>query len=169
MKNTQKTSKIKSQIRDFQIWFKVPPIHTLHIHHFLLPSSNPSLSLSSLYSLSFSSTSMAILYSKPQHDNKENISLSPSEMVTISVKPLDSSSIDKDKTQIRIRRKRSRKPLQDITNLFVSSSPLSSSFLIRHIPSSPSLSLDPKCMKRRSGVSLKPATSSSTFSCRNFR
>ncbi|KAG7542356.1 hypothetical protein ISN45_Aa07g023440 [Arabidopsis thaliana x Arabidopsis arenosa] len=112
---------------------------------------------------------MAILDSKPQDDNKENVSLSHSEMVTISVKPLDSSSIDKDKTQIRIRRKRSRKPLQDITNLFVSSSPLSSSFLIRHIPSSPSLSLDPKCMKRRSSLSLKPATSSSTFSCRNFR
>ncbi|CAA0395721.1 unnamed protein product [Arabidopsis thaliana] len=109
---------------------------------------------------------MAVLGSKPQENNKENVS--PSEMVTIAVKSLDSSSIDKGKTQIRIRRKRSRKPLQDITNLFVSSSPLSSSFLIRHIPSSSSLSLDPKCMKRRSCVSLKPATSS-TFSCRNFR
>jgi len=34
---TQKTSKTKSQIRHFQICFKVPPIHTLHIH--LLSSS----------------------------------------------------------------------------------------------------------------------------------
>ncbi|KAJ0263649.1 Uncharacterized protein HA466_0039560 [Hirschfeldia incana] len=110
---------------------------------------------------------MAALDVKPQNDNKENVS--PSEMTTTSVKPLDSSSsIDKEKTQIRIRRKRSRRqPLKDITNLFVSSSsPLSSSFLIRHFPSSPTLSVDPKCMKRRSVVALK---ASSTFSCRNFR
>ncbi|WZY85122.1 hypothetical protein YC2023_031506 [Brassica napus] len=93
---------------------------------------------------------MAALDLKPQNDNKENVS--PSAMTITSVKPLDSSSsIDKDKTQIRTRRKRSRRqPLKDITNLFVSSSPLSSSFLIRHFPSSPTLSVDPKCMKRRS-------------------
>ncbi|KAF8107569.1 hypothetical protein N665_0119s0034 [Sinapis alba] len=111
---------------------------------------------------------MAALDLKAQNDNKENVS--PSEITTTSVKPLDSSSsVDKDKTQIRIRRKRSRRqPLKDITNLFVSSSSssLSSSFLIRHFPSSPTLSVDPKCMKRRSGVGLK---ASSTFSCRNFR
>ncbi|KAJ4899938.1 Uncharacterized protein Rs2_13889 [Raphanus sativus] len=111
---------------------------------------------------------MAALDLNPQNDNKENVS--PSEMTTTSVKPLDSSSsIDKEKTQIRIiRRKRSRRqPLKDITNLFVSSSsPLSSSFLIRHFPSSQTLSVDPKCMKRRSVVALK---ASSTFSCRNFR
>lgn len=162
---TQKTSKIKSQIRHFQIWFKFPPIHTLHIH-FLSSSSI----LNSIYYLSlslFSTTSMAALDLKPLNDNKENVS--PSNMATISAKPLDSSSIDKDKTQIRTRRKRFRKPLQDITNLFVSSSSLSSSFLIRHVPSSPSLSLDPKCMKRRYGVGLKAATSSTFFSCRNFR
>ncbi|KAG2260970.1 hypothetical protein Bca52824_068049 [Brassica carinata] len=108
---------------------------------------------------------MAALDLKAQNDNKENVS--PSEIATTSVKPLDSSSsVDKDKTQIRIRRKRSRRqPLKDITNLFVSSS-LSSSFLIRHFPSSPTLSVDPKCMKRRSVVALK---ASSTFSCRNFR
>ncbi|VVB12577.1 unnamed protein product [Arabis nemorensis] len=105
---------------------------------------------------------MAILDLK---DNKENVS--PSKMATITVKPLDSSTIDKDKTQIRIRRKRCRKPLQDMTNLFLSSSS-SSLFLIRHIPSSPSLSLDPKCMKRRSGSGLKTVTSS-TLSCRNLR
>ncbi|KAJ4870324.1 Uncharacterized protein Rs2_48074 [Raphanus sativus] len=113
---------------------------------------------------------MAALDLNPQNDNKENVS--PSEMTTTSVKPLDSSSsiIDKEKTQIRIiRRKRSRRqPLKDITNLFVSSSSstLSSSFLIRHFPSSPTLSVDPKCMKRRSVAALK---ASSTFSCRNFR
>ncbi|CAF2024511.1 hypothetical protein F2Q70_00032760 [Brassica cretica] len=109
---------------------------------------------------------MAALDLKAQNDNKENVS--PSAMTITSVKPLDSSSsIDKEKTQIRIRRKRSRRqPLKDITNLFVSSSPLSSSFLIRHFPSSPTLSVDPKCMKRRSVVALK---ASSTFSCRNFR
>ncbi|KAL0738051.1 hypothetical protein Bca4012_014261 [Brassica carinata] len=110
---------------------------------------------------------MAALDLKAQNDNKENVS--PSEIATTSVKPLDSSSsVDKDKTQIRIRRKRSRRqPLKDITNLFVSSSSsLSSSFLIRHFPSSPTLSVDPKCMKRRSVVALK---ASSTFSCRNFR
>ncbi|EOA18754.1 hypothetical protein CARUB_v10007338mg [Capsella rubella] len=112
---------------------------------------------------------MAALDLKSQNDNKENIP--PSNMATILAKPLDSSSsIDKEKTQIRIKRKRSRKPLRDITNLFVSSSTLSSSFTIRHVPSSPSLSLDPKWMKRRSGVvGLKAATSSSTFSCVNFR
>lgn len=121
-------------------------------------------SISSIFSLSLLSltTSMAILDLNPQNDNKENVS--PSDMSTISSKPLDSSTIDKDKNQIRIRRKRSRKPLQDITNLFVSSSPL-----IRHVPSSPSLSLDPKCMKRRSGLGLKAAATSSTFSCKNFR
>ncbi|XP_018469755.1 uncharacterized protein LOC108841493 [Raphanus sativus] len=103
---------------------------------------------------------------KPQNDNKENIS------PFMMIKPLDSStSIDKDKTQIRIKRKRSRRqPLKDITNLFVSSSQLSSLFLIRHLPSSPTLSVDPKCMKRRSNIGLKAdATSSSTFSCKKFR
>ncbi|CAH8390009.1 unnamed protein product [Eruca vesicaria subsp. sativa] len=113
---------------------------------------------------------MAALDLTPQNDNKENISpLEMSQMTTTSVKPLDSSSfIDKDKTQIRIRRKRSRRqPLKDITNLFfLSSSTLSSSFLIRHFPSSSTLSVDPKFMKRRSGVGLKAY---STFSCRNFR
>ncbi|XP_010445289.1 PREDICTED: uncharacterized protein LOC104727933 [Camelina sativa] len=60
--------------------------------------------------------------------------------------------------------------LKLITNLFVSSSTLSSSFVIRHVPSSPSLSLDPKCMKRRSGVvGVKAAATSSTFSCKKFR
>ncbi|CAA7042740.1 unnamed protein product [Microthlaspi erraticum] len=111
---------------------------------------------------------MAALDLKPQNDNKENVP--PSYMATISVKPLDCSSVDKDKTHIRMRRKNLRKPLQDITNLFVSSTPLSSSLLIRHVPSSPSLSIDPKCMKRRSNVCLEPATSSSsTLSCRIFR
>ncbi|CAH8364100.1 unnamed protein product [Eruca vesicaria subsp. sativa] len=91
--------------------------------------------------------------SPKSHDNKENVS--PSNMTTI----LDSSSsTDKDKTQIIIRR---RLPLKDITSLFVSSSPL---------PSLPNPPFDAKCMKRRSGVGIKaPATSSSTFSCRNFR
>ncbi|ESQ55547.1 hypothetical protein EUTSA_v10027250mg [Eutrema salsugineum] len=111
---------------------------------------------------------MAALDLKPENDNKEN--LPPSMMATISAKPLDSSSSDKDKTQIRLRRKRSRRqPLQDITSLFVASSPLSSSFLIRHFPSSSYLSVDPKCMKRRSSVGLKAAATSSTLSCRNFR
>ncbi|CAA7042725.1 unnamed protein product [Microthlaspi erraticum] len=112
---------------------------------------------------------MAALDLKLQNDNKENVQ---PYMAAISAKPLDCSSIDKDKTQIRMRRKNPRKPLQDITNLFVSSTPLSSSFLIRQVPSSPSLSIDPKCMKRRSGVCLKPATSSSSssaLSCRHFR
>ncbi|CAN6968584.1 unnamed protein product [Brassica oleracea var. botrytis] len=153
---------------NFQIWFKFPPIHALHIQFFSssYPQSSPSLSLLSLSLYLCSCTLMAALDLKAQNDNKENVS--PSEMTITSVKPLDSSSsIDKDKTQIRIRRKRSRRqPLKDITNLFVSSSPLSSSFLIRHFPSSPTLSVDPKCMKRRSGVALK---ASSTFSCRNFR
>ncbi|XP_010434522.1 PREDICTED: uncharacterized protein LOC104718465 [Camelina sativa] len=112
---------------------------------------------------------MASFDLKPQNDNKENVS--PSNMATISAKPMDSSSsIDKDKTQIRIRRKRSRQPLRDITNLFVSSSTLSSTFVIRHVPSSPSLSLDPKCMKRRSFVvGVKAAATSSSFSCKKFR
>ncbi|XP_010439842.1 PREDICTED: uncharacterized protein LOC104723211 [Camelina sativa] len=111
---------------------------------------------------------MAALDLKSQSDNKENIA--PSNMATIFAKPLNSSSIDKEKTQIRIRRKRSRQPLRDITNLFASSSTLSSSFVIRHVPSSPSLSLDPKCMKRRSGVvGVKAAATSSTFSCKKFR
>ncbi|CAF2130299.1 uncharacterized protein LOC103860996 [Brassica rapa] len=153
---------------NFQICFKVPPIHTLHIQFFSssFPQSSPSLSLLSFSLYLSNCTSMAALDLKAQHDNKENVS--PSEMTITSVKPLDSSSsIDKDKTQIRIRRKRSRRqPLKDITNLFVSSSPLSSSFLIRHFSSSPTLSVDPKCMKRRSVVALK---ASSTFSCRNFR
>ncbi|KFK28522.1 hypothetical protein AALP_AA7G007600 [Arabis alpina] len=100
---------------------------------------------------------MAILDSNPLNNNKENVS--PSKTTTITVV---SSTFDKDKTQIRMRRKRSRNPLQDITNLFVSSS---SSF-----PSSQSLSLDPKCMKKRSGSGgLKTVTTSSTLSCRNFR
>ncbi|KAG2315355.1 hypothetical protein Bca52824_018477 [Brassica carinata] len=82
---------------------------------------------------------MAALHPKPQNDNKENVS--PSKMNAISVKPMDSSSsIDKNNTQIIIRR---RQPLKDITSLFVSSSPL---------PSSPTLSFDPKCIKGRSGV-----------------
>ncbi|WZZ09152.1 hypothetical protein YC2023_095073 [Brassica napus] len=82
---------------------------------------------------------MAVLNRKPQNNNKENVS--HSKMNTISVKvPLDSSSsIDKDEIQFRIRR---RQPLKDITNLFVSASPL---------PSSPTLSFDPKCIKGRSG------------------
>ncbi|KAH0901559.1 hypothetical protein HID58_041062 [Brassica napus] len=69
---------------------------------------------------------MAALDQKPQNDNKENVS--PSMMI----KPLDScTSLDKDITQIRTRRKRSRRqPLKDITNLFVSSPPLSSSFML---------------------------------------
>ncbi|KAF8115124.1 hypothetical protein N665_0030s0158 [Sinapis alba] len=100
---------------------------------------------------------MAALAPTPQYDNKEN--LSPLKMNTISVKPLDSSSsIDKDKTQIIIRR---RQPLKDITSLFVSSSPLHSL---------PTPLFDSKCTKGRSGVGIKAAaTSSSTFSCRNFR
>ncbi|CAG7886973.1 unnamed protein product [Brassica rapa] len=99
----------------------------------------------------------------PGNDNEENIS--PTEMATVSVKRPQY----KDKTKIRLRRKRyTRQPLQDITNLFVSSSPLPSSFLNLHMPSSPSLSVVPKCMKRKSGVALKAATSS-TYSCRNFR
>ncbi|KAF8097425.1 hypothetical protein N665_0289s0014 [Sinapis alba] len=112
---------------------------------------------------------MAAFYLEPQNKHKENVS--PSKMTIISIKPLDSStSIDKDKTQIKIRRKRSRRqPLKDITNLFVSPSPLSSSFLVRHLPSSPNLSVDAKCMKRRSSLGLKAATSSYTFSCKSFR
>ena len=100
---------------------------------------------------------MAVLNPKPQNNNKENVS--HSKMITISVKvPLDSSSsIDKDKIQFRIRR---RQPLKDITNLFVSASPL---------PSSPTLSFDSKCIKGRSGVGLKTAATSSKLSCRNFR
>ncbi|CAF2234731.1 uncharacterized protein LOC103834063 [Brassica rapa] len=100
---------------------------------------------------------MAVLNRKPQNNNKENVS--HSKMNTISVKvPLDSSSsIDKDEIQFRIRR---RQPLKDITNLFVSASPL---------PSSPTLSFDPKCIKGRSGVGLKTAATSSKSSCRNFR
>ncbi|XP_023635315.1 uncharacterized protein LOC17878047 [Capsella rubella] len=163
-----KTSNIKiSDPSLLKIWFKVPPIHILHIH-FLSSSFDPQFT-SLPFSYLFSATSMAALDLKSQNDNKENIP--PSNMATILAKPLDSSSsIDKEKTQIRIKRKRSRKPLRDITNLFVSSSTLSSSFTIRHVPSSPSLSLDPKWMKRRSGVvGLKAATSSSTFSCVNFR
>ncbi|CAN8274612.1 unnamed protein product [Cochlearia groenlandica] len=81
------------------------------------------------------------------HDNKENVT--PSNIAIIYViKP------DKDKTQTR-----TRKPLHDITNLFVSSSssssssPLSSSVSNHHVYSSP------KC------ISLKTPTSS----CRNFR
>ncbi|CAN8325148.1 unnamed protein product [Cochlearia groenlandica] len=112
---------------------------------------------------------MAALDLKSENDNKENVS--PSNMETISVKPLySSSSIGKDKTQIRIRRKRSkRQPLKDITNLFVMASQSSPSFMIRHSNSSPSLSVDPKCMKRKSSVGLKATTISSTLSCRNFR
>ncbi|XP_018469692.1 uncharacterized protein LOC108841432 [Raphanus sativus] len=105
---------------------------------------------------------MAALNLIPENDNKENVSLS--EIATVSVKWPQ----DKDKTKIRLRRKGyTRQPLQDITNLFVSSSPLSSSFLNLRMPSSPSLSVVPKCMKRKSGVALKAATS--TYSCRNFR
>ena len=147
---------------NFQICFKVPPIHTLHIQFFSssFPQSSPSLSLLSFSLYLSNCTSMAALDLKAQHDNKENVS--PSEMTITSVKPLDSSSsIDKDKTQIRIRRKRSRRqPLKDITNLFVSASPL---------PSSPTLSFDSKCIKGRSGVGLKTAATSSKLSCRNFR
>ncbi|CAG7886974.1 unnamed protein product [Brassica rapa] len=75
---------------------------------------------------------MAALDQKPQNDNKENVS--PSMMI----KPLDSCTpIDKDITQIRMRRKRPRRqPLKDITNLFVSSPPLSSSFMVRHLADS---------------------------------
>ncbi|CAN7109151.1 unnamed protein product, partial [Brassica rapa subsp. narinosa] len=75
---------------------------------------------------------MAALDQKPQNDNKENVS--PSMMV----KPLDyCTSLDKDITQIKMRRKRSRRqPLKDITNLFVSSPPLSSSFMVRHLANS---------------------------------
>ncbi|CAF2148431.1 unnamed protein product, partial [Brassica napus] len=53
-------------------------------------------------------------------------------------KPLDyCTSLDKDITQIKMRRKRSRRqPLKDITNLFVSSPPLSSSFMVRHLANS---------------------------------
>ncbi|KAF8097424.1 hypothetical protein N665_0289s0013 [Sinapis alba] len=105
---------------------------------------------------------MAALNLITGNDIKENVS--PSEMVTVSAKPQH-----KDKTKNRLRRKRyTRQPLQDITNLFVSSSPLSSSFLNLHMPSSPSLSVVPKCMKRKSCAALKTATSS-TYSCRNFR
>ncbi|RID78110.1 hypothetical protein BRARA_A00964 [Brassica rapa] len=88
---------------------------------------------------------MAALDQKPQNDNKENVS--PSMMV----KPLDyCTSLDKDITQIKMRRKRSRRqPLKDITNLFVSSPPLSSSFMC---------------------VGLKAAAAtSSTFSCKKLR
>nr|VDD48830.1 unnamed protein product [Brassica oleracea] len=69
---------------------------------------------------------MAAFDQKPQNDNKESVS--PSMMI----KPLDScTSLDKDITQTRMRRKRSRRqPLKDITNLFVSSSPVSSSFMV---------------------------------------
>lgn len=127
---------------------------------FIYTSSVPPqlhLSLSPLVPSLFSSTLMAVLNLKPQNDDKENVS--PTKVTTISVNPLDSpSSIDKDKTQIRNRR---RQPLKDITNLFVSSSPL---------PSSPTLSFSHKCIQGRSGVGLKAAaTSSSTFSCRHFR
>ncbi|KAH0901558.1 hypothetical protein HID58_041061 [Brassica napus] len=95
---------------------------------------------------------MAALNLIPGNDNEENTS--PPEMATVSVK---------------LRRKRcTRQPLQDITNIFVSSSPFPSSSLNLHMPSSPSLSVVPKCMKRKSGVALKAATSS-TYSCRNFR
>ncbi|CAH8345895.1 unnamed protein product [Eruca vesicaria subsp. sativa] len=105
---------------------------------------------------------MAALKLIPEDDNKENVS--PSEMATVCVKPHD-----KYRTEISFRRKRyTREPLQDITNLFVPSSPLSSSFLNLHAPSSPSLSVVPKCMKRKSGVALKAATSS-TYSSKNYR
>ncbi|KAH0941301.1 hypothetical protein HID58_000938 [Brassica napus] len=79
-----------------------------------------------------SSKFMATLDQKPQNDNKENVS--PSMMI----KPLDScTSLDKDITQIKMRRKRSRRqPLKDITNIFVSSPPLSSSFMVRHLADS---------------------------------
>ncbi|CAF2069637.1 unnamed protein product [Brassica oleracea var. botrytis] len=90
---------------------------------------------------------MAALNLIPGNDNEENTS--PPEMATVSVKC-------------------TRQPLQDITNIFVSSSPFPSSSLNLHMPSSPSLSVVPKCMKRKSGVALKAATSS-TYSCRNFR
>ncbi|CAN6912974.1 unnamed protein product [Brassica oleracea] len=75
---------------------------------------------------------MAAFDQKPQNDNKESVS--PSMMI----KPLDScTSLDKDITQTRMRRKRSRRqPLKDITNLFVSSSPVSSSFMVRHLADS---------------------------------
>ncbi|KAL0834255.1 hypothetical protein Bca101_086144 [Brassica carinata] len=106
---------------------------------------------------------MAALNLIPENDNKENVS--SSEMATVSVKRPQ----DKDKTKFRLRRKRyTRQPLQDITNLFVSSSPFPSSSLNLPMPSSPSLSVVPKCMKRKSGVALNAATSS-TYSCRNFR
>ncbi|CAN6912972.1 unnamed protein product [Brassica oleracea] len=99
----------------------------------------------------------------PENDNKENVS--SSEMAAVSVKRPQ----DKDKTKFRLRRKRyTRQPLQDITNLFVSSSPFPSSSLNLPMPSSPSLSVVPKCMKRKSGVALNAATSS-TYSRRNFR
>lgn len=105
---------------------------------------------------------MAALNVIPGNDIKENVS--PSEIATVSAKPQD-----KDKTKIRLRRKGyTRQPLQDITNLFVSSSPLSPSFLILHMPSSASLSVVPTCMKRKSGAAFKAATSS-TYSCRKFR
>ncbi|KAF2542137.1 hypothetical protein F2Q68_00029428 [Brassica cretica] len=98
---------------------------------------------------------MAALNLIPGNDNEENTS--PPEMATVSVKWPQ----DKDKTKIRLRRKRcTRQPLQDITNIFVSSSPFPSSSLNLHMPSSPSLSVVPKCMKRKSGVALKAATSS---------
>ncbi|KAL0873868.1 hypothetical protein Bca101_023573 [Brassica carinata] len=126
-----------------------------------VPSSYTQLHLS-LLSFSSSFTSMAALNVIPGNDIKENVS--PTEIATVSAKPQD-----KDKTKLRLRRKvYTRQPLQDITNLFVSSSPLSSSFLNLHMPSSPSLSVVPKCMKRKSGAAFKAATSS-TYSCRKFR